>query len=81
MVFIPFHTCITEKYIITTAQILLPIISLLLLLNTPSFIFGFRDKRDKTMADKLMYKPNDDTQNYLFCRLQLVVETFGHLTN
>ena len=28
------------------------------------------------MADKLMYIPNDDTQNYHFCRLQLVVETF-----
>ena len=47
------------------------------------------------MADKLMYIPNDDTQNYPekllyipsddtqncpFCRLQLVVETFGHST-
>ena len=29
--------------------------------------------RDKTMADKLMYIPNDDKQNYPFCRLQLVV--------
>ena len=28
-----------------------------------------------------MYSPNDDTQNYLFCRLQLMVETFGHLMN
>ena len=27
---------------------------------------------DKTIADKLMYVPNDDTQNYSFCRLQLV---------
>ena len=35
---------------------------------------------DKTMADKLMYIPSDDTQNYPFCRLQLVVETFGNLT-
>ena len=26
--------------------------------------------RDKTMADKLIYIPNDDTQNYPFCRLQ-----------
>ena len=32
------------------------------------------------MADKLMYIPNDDTQNYFFCRLQLDVETFGHST-
>ena len=27
------------------------------------------------MADKLMYIPNADTQNYPFCRLQLVVDT------
>ena len=33
---------------------------------------------DKTMEDKLIDIPNDDTQN--FCSLQLVVETFGHLT-
>ncbi len=26
-----------------------------------------------------MYIPNDDTQNYLFIRLQLVVETVLHL--
>ena len=26
------------------------------------------------MADKLNYIPNDDTLNYPFCRLQLVVE-------
>ena len=26
------------------------------------------------MADKLMYTPNYDIQNYPFCRLQLVVE-------
>ena len=32
------------------------------------------------MADKLMYIPNDDTRNYLFCRLQLVIETFAHST-
>ena len=23
------------------------------------------------MADKLMYIPNDDTQNYTFCKLQI----------
>ena len=34
--------------------------------------------RDKTMADKLMYIFNDDTQNYPSYRLQLVVETFEH---
>ena len=32
--------------------------------------------RDKTMADKLKNIPNYDTQNYLFCRLQLVVKMF-----
>ena len=31
-----------------------------------------------TMADRLMYILNDDTQYYHFCRLQWVVETFGH---
>ena len=30
---------------------------------------------DKTMADKFMYIPIDDTQNYPYCRLQLVDET------
>ena len=29
------------------------------------------------MADKLMYIPNDNTQNNPFCRLQEVVETFS----
>ena len=29
------------------------------------------------MADELMYIPNEDTQNSLFCRLQVLVETFG----
>ena len=33
------------------------------------------------MDDKLIYIPNDDTQNYPFCRLQLVVKTFGLPTN
>ena len=36
--------------------------------------------RDKTITDKLMYISNDVTQNYFFCRLQLVIETFGHST-
>ena len=50
-------------------------------------VFGLEKKsslsgiyRDKTMADKLMYIPNDDKQNQTFCRLQLVIETFGHST-
>ena len=30
--------------------------------------------------DKLMCFLNDDTQNYPLCRLQPVVETFGHST-
>ena len=37
--------------------------------------------RDKTMADKIMYIPNGDTQNYHLCRLQLVVELFGYSTS
>ncbi len=32
------------------------------------------------MVDILMYNPNDDTQNFAFCLLQLVVETFWHST-
>ncbi len=36
--------------------------------------------RDKTMADKLIYIPNDDTKKYPFCRFKLVVETFEHST-
>ena len=39
-----------------------------------------RISKDKTMADKLMYIPNDDTQNYPFCRLKFVVEMFQHST-
>ena len=31
------------------------------------------------MTDKLMYIPNADTQNYPYCRLQLVVKTFWTL--
>ena len=34
--------------------------------------------RDKTIADKLIYTSKDDTQNYPFCRLKLVVEIFEH---
>ena len=30
--------------------------------------------RDKTMADNLIYTHNDDTQNYPFCILQLIVD-------
>ena len=30
------------------------------------------------MADKLMYIPNDDAQNYPLCKLQFTVETFEH---
>ena len=32
------------------------------------------------MADKLMYNPNDDTQNYPFGRLTLVAKMFEHST-
>ena len=36
---------------------------------------------DKTMANKLMYIPNYDAQNYPFCRFKLEVETFEHSTS
>ena len=39
------------------------------------------DLKTKTMADKLMYIQNKDMQKYPFCRLKLVVETFGDLIN
>ena len=29
------------------------------------------------MAEKLMYIPNDNTQNYPLSKLQLAIETFG----
>ena len=32
------------------------------------------------MSNKLMYTPNDNTQNYPSFRLQLLVETFGNPT-
>ena len=34
----------------------------------------FRDNKG-LYNDQLMYIPNDDTKNYLLCRLQLVVDT------
>ena len=40
----------------------------------------YRDLKDKTMADKLMYISNNDKQNYPLCRLKLVVEKLGHST-
>ena len=33
------------------------------------------------MDDKLMYIPNDDTQDYPSCRLQLMVEKYYHSIN
>ena len=41
---------------------------------------GPKDKI-KSMADKLMHISNDDTQNYPFCRLHLVVESFDTQPN
>ena len=32
------------------------------------------------MADKLMYIPYDETKNYPFCRLQLLVQTLDYLS-
>ena len=34
----------------------------------------------QTKKEKLMYIPNDDTQNYPVSRSELVVETFEHST-
>ena len=36
---------------------------------------------DKTMANNLIYFPNDDTQNNHFCRLLLMAETLGNTLN
>ena len=50
-------------------------------INCFPLVLPSRINRDKTMADKLMYINNVDTQNYPFYRLKLVVQTFGHLMN
>ena len=39
-----------------------------------------RDLKGFDNGDKLIYIPNDNTQNYPFCWFQLVVETFGYST-
>ncbi len=39
-----------------------------------------RDLKGQDNGRWIEYIPNDDTQNYPFCRLQYVVETFGHST-
>ena len=39
------------------------------------------DLQDKIMTDKFMYIPNNDKQNYPFCRLKLVVETLYNQLN
>ena len=36
---------------------------------------------DKTMADKMMYIPNYDTQKYPFFNVGLVVQTYEDLIN
>ena len=45
------------------------------------FSMTLREKKGggSTITDKLKYIPNNDTQNYLFCRLQLMFVTFRHL--
>ena len=49
--------------------------------NLLSDLLGFNQVcKVKTMANKLMYLPNVDKQYNPFCRLQLFVKTFGHLT-
>ena len=45
-------------------------------IRTATYTKGIRH----VMTDKLMHIPNDDTQNYPFCRLKSVVETFEHST-
>ena len=32
------------------------------------------------MADELMYFPNDYEHNYPVCKLQVVIDSFGHST-
>ena len=49
----------------------------LLLLNSTLKRLNSGIKSDiRPMADKLMYIPNDDIQNYPYCILQLVIKTF-----
>ena len=58
----------SEQHIITTAQ-------------TATFIFALITQINRdTMTDKLLNIPNDDAQNYLFCKIKLLVKTFGHST-
>ena len=33
---------------------------------------------DETIYDKLIYIPNDDIQNYPFCRINLLLEWIGY---
>ena len=42
------------------------------------FNWAVQDTYIQAIADKLINIPNDDTQNYHFCRLKLVVETPDH---
>ena len=46
-----------------------------------NFTTNIQGYRDRTMTKKLMYIPNDDSQNCPFCRLQLVVETLDTKLN
>ncbi len=48
--------------------------------TNPQQVCTPRIRRDKTMAEKFMQIPNNDTQNYSFYRSQLVIETFEHST-
>ena len=56
----------------------LKFIEIWLISENISCIFEIRDLKDNTMAEKCIYIPNDNKQNYPFCRLQLANETFGH---
>ena len=48
--------------------------------NYSVYYFLHRTQGSKGIRQWLMYIPNDNTKNYPFCRLKLVVETFGQLT-
>ena len=54
---------VVSGHLIYICQILQRIISI-----------NFQESR-QCIADKLLYIPNDDKQNYPFCKLQLVVKT------
>ena len=56
-------------------------INVLVLINLSYRVAWHRDlKRKDNRRTKLMHIPDDDTQNYPYCSLQLVVATIEHST-